>query len=98
MTFWGTFAAGWGICIVFAMSLGMPLAEAAAVSTMGTRSGRAEIGTDQATGDAIIRTPDARPVKEYTGPDTIIVRPEMYPDRSGSASGSRPQEPALRRP
>lgn len=52
-------------------------------SVMGTPPSGAFIGKDPETGTHIMKTPDPKPQEEYQGPKTIIVAPEVYPDRPG---------------
>lgn len=63
---------------------------------MGTRSGQSEISRDPATGDRTIATPDPKPQDRDQGPRTVIVTPEVFPDRqpvrpSGPSHGVRPR-------
>lgn len=57
---------------------------------LGTRSGEAVITRDPESGSRIMRTPDPQPQPEYQGPQTIIVAPEVYPNRRPGA-GPRPR-------
>lgn len=78
---------------VFALIALFPRPAAAAregnviMTTPGGKESGAVIGTDSATGSRVMKTPDPKPKEESQGPRTIIVAPEVYPDRQGSRPG-----------
>ena len=55
-----------------------------------TRNDESTISRDPATGDRVMKTPDAKPQPEYQGPQTVIVAPEVYPDRRPGSGANRP--------
>ena len=86
-------------CLVFAfgvIAFQPPAATAAQKgnTTMATPGGDggAVIGTDPATGSRVMKTPDPKPQEESQGPQTVIIAPEVYPDRQGP----RPRPPRKR--
>lgn len=62
------------------------------ISTRGAGSG---ITRDPVTGAREMKTPDAKPVQEQQGPQTIIVAPQVYPDGRPGQHGPHlpPQQP-----
>ncbi|MCC8193546.1 MAG: hypothetical protein LIP28_02735 [Deltaproteobacteria bacterium] len=72
-----------------------PAAVGAADATLSTRNNESVITRDPATGDTVMKTPDAKPEQGYDGPQTIIVSPEVYPGgRPGpGGSGGHHQKP-----
>lgn len=58
--------------------------------TLGTQGSGAIIGTDPDTGAKVMKTPEPEPEEEYQGPQSVIVVPEIYPDRPASRPYPRP--------
>ena len=77
------------MAIVFCFFSSGEAAEGGSV-TMQTPSASgsgAVIGTDPQTGTRVMQTPEPKEQETYQGPQTVIVTPEVYPDRPG---GNRP--------
>ncbi len=75
--------------------LPMPGLALGADQALSTRDNESTISRDPASGDRVMRTPDPKPQEDYQGPQTIIISPEVYPDRreGGGHGDHRPKPP-----